>query len=169
MRAWRDEDRAPFAELNADPTVMEFLGPPQTRAESYAAVDRQMALIAKGDPAFWAVERIEGGAFMGFIGVKAITFDAPFTPGHEIGWRLAHEFWGKGYAPEGAKAAIAHCFDNYDMPCIYSITARDNVRSQSVMQKIGMARVADGDFQHPNLPRAHLLSWHVLYRIDRPA
>jgi ribosomal-protein-alanine N-acetyltransferase len=168
MRAWRDEDRAPFARMNADPQVMEFLGPLQTQVESDAGVDRQIALMEKGEPCFWAAERIEDGAFMGFIGVKRFTFEAPFTPGYEIGWRLAREFWGKGYAPEGAAAALAHCFAKYGMPHIDAITTRGNVRSQSVMKKIGMTYVEGQDFQHPNVPPDSPISSHVLYRIVRP-
>jgi RimJ/RimL family protein N-acetyltransferase len=167
MRTWREEDRAPFARMNSDPKVMEFLGPAQTRAQSDAAVDRQLALIAQGEPAFWAAERIADGAFMGFIGVKRFTFDAPFTPGYEIGWRLAYEFWGKGYASEGAGAALAYCFANYAMAHIDAITTRDNIRSQSVMKKIGMHYVEGADFAHPQLAPESPISWHVLYRIER--
>jgi RimJ/RimL family protein N-acetyltransferase len=167
MRAWRNEDRAPFARMNADPKVMQFLGPAQTRSECDAAIDRQLALIGQGEPAFWAAERIEDGAFMGFVGVKRFNFEAPFTPGYEIGWRLAHEFWGKGYAPEAAKASLAHCFSKYAMDHIDAITTRDNLRSQSVMRKIGMRYVEGGDFQHPNVAPESPISWHVLYRIER--
>jgi len=167
IRQWTESDRDPFAQMNTDPEVMTFLGPPLSRQASDDIIDRQLALTEAGEPAFWAVERLNDKAFMGCIGVKWVTFEADFTPCYEIGWRLGRSYWGQGYATEGAKAVMAIVFNRWDMPSIYSFTVVDNVSSQSVMQKIGMARVVEGDFDHPKLAKDDSLLRHVLYKIDR--
>ena len=167
LRGWHETDRAPFAAMNADPQIMRHLGPPQSRTESDASIDRQIALMAAGEPAFWAAERVADGAFLGFIGVKPISFATPFAPGYEIGWRLAHEHWGKGYASEGARAALDHAFAAYKLDVIYAITVPANLPSQAVMWRIGMTRVAGGDFDHPLLEAGDPLRRHILFRIER--
>lgn len=167
LRGWHERDRAPFAKLNIDPHVMKFLGPPLTATQNDAVIDAQMALMLAGHPAFWAVERLSDGQFMGCIGVKEVNFEAAFTPAYEIGWRLGSEFWGQGYATEGAKAALAYAFETWGMDEIYSFTVLGNVQSQSVMRKIGMTHLPEGSFDHPKLTLDDPLSCHVLYRIGR--
>ena len=153
--------------MNADPRVMKFLGPLLSAQKNDAVIDKQIELMRQGKPAFWAVERLSDKKFMGCIGVKSINFETTFTPAYEIGWRLAAEFWGRGYAPEGAKAALAYAFETWALPEIYSFTVPKNINSQSVMTKIGMKRIPEGDFDHPALLPADPLRRHVLYRIER--
>lgn len=105
--------------------------------------------------------------FIGFIGLAKPTFEAHFTPAVEVGWRLAHEYWGHGYATEGALASIQHGFEGLGLPEIVSFTAVQNCRSRAVMEKIGMHRTAEDDFDHPKLPANHKLRRHVLYRLNR--
>jgi RimJ/RimL family protein N-acetyltransferase len=167
LRDWTDADRGPFAAINADPRVTEFL-PPQDRAESDAGIDRQMALAAAGEPCFLAAERISDAAFLGFIGVKPVTFAAPFS-GYEIGWRLGAAFWGHGYASEGARAALDQAFHVLGLAEVFAITVPANLRSQAVMLRIGMERVEGGDFDHPALAVGDPLRRHVLFRVSRPA
>jgi len=168
LRAWKDKDRAPFAELNRDSDVMRYLGHAMSREQSDAAIDNQMALMNAGEPAFWATATLEEDALIGCIGVKRVTFEAPFTPCYEIGWRLAREHWGKGYATEGAKAALELGFNHWNLPIIHSFTVPANVKSQRVMRKIGMSRVEDGDFEHPSLTKDDPLLRHVLFAIESP-
>ena len=144
LRAWQESDKEPFAAMNADPMVMRYLGAPLSRQQSDEAIANQSKLMDKGEPAFWAVERRQDNHFMGCIGVKRVTFEAHFTPCYEIGWRLSADYWGQGYATEGAKAALAAVFANWNMPPIYSFTVYDNIKSQSVMKRIGMERIMDG-------------------------
>lgn len=168
LRRWEERDKAPFAELNADPAVMTHLGPPLTRAKSDAAIQAQLDLMDKGEPAFWAAALRGNDVLIGCIGVKRVTFEAHFTPCYEIGWRLAQEHWGKGYATEGAKAALDYAFAHWDMPAIHSFTVHANIKSQAVMKRIGMRRVEGGDFDHPSLEKNDPLLAHVLYVIDKP-
>lgn len=168
LRAWQEKDRASFAAMNSDSEVMRYLGPPMSRKKSDSAIDAQIALMENGEPAFWAAATMNDDMLIGCIGVKRVTFDAPFTPCYEIGWRLGREHWGQGLATEGAKAALQMAFQNWSMTEIHSFTVHANTNSQSVMKKIGMTYVEGGDFDHPNLRKDDPLLGHVLYKIDRP-
>jgi RimJ/RimL family protein N-acetyltransferase len=169
LRRWGPGDREPFAVLNADPRVTEHLPGPLSREESDAFLERIEAHFVEHGFGLWAVE-VEGLArCAGFVGLAVPRFEAHFTPCVEIGWRLAAEHWGRGYATEGARAALAFGFDVLGLDEIVSFTVPRNARSIRVMQKIGMQRDAKDDFDHPSLPAGHPLQRHVLYRIARPA
>lgn len=169
LREWRDADRTPFAELNADPRVAEHLSGPLERAASDAFVDRIVARWASDGHGLWAIERREDGRFVGFAGLAAPTFEAAFTPCVEVGWRLAPEAWGRGYASEAARAALRFGFEELDLAEIVSFTVPANLRSRAVMERIGMTRDPADDFEHPNLPEGHPIRHHVLYRLGRDA
>jgi ribosomal-protein-alanine N-acetyltransferase len=163
LRAFRDDDREPFAALNADPAVMEFFPARLTRAESDAFVDRILARWATDGHGLWAVERLEDGAFLGFTGLARLDWlDQP-----EVGWRFARSAWGHGYATEAADASLAWGFATLGLAEIVSVTTVANLRSRAVMERIGMTRDPADDFLHPNLPDGHPLRPHVLYRIRR--
>ena len=161
MRPWREEDREPFAALNADPVVMEHFPSTMTRQESDAFVDRIRAHFAEHGFGLWALEDATG--FLGFTGLQWATFDAPFNPSLEVGWRLRRDAWGKGYASEAATAAVQHGLTRVER--ITSFTALTNVRSQRVMQRIGMVRTAE--FEHPRVPEGSPIRPHVLYVAER--
>lgn len=164
LRRWSPEDRAPFASLNADPLVMEHFPAVLSREESDALVSRIEASFERRGFGVWAVEIPTITRFAGFIGLSVPAFDAPFTPCVEIGWRLAREHWGAGYAPEGARAALDFAFGALGLAEVVSFTAQGNRRSRRVMEKIGMAHDPADDFDHPSLPAGHPLRRHVLYR-----
>jgi ribosomal-protein-alanine N-acetyltransferase len=168
LRRWRDEDRAPFAELNADPAVMEHFPALLTREESDAMVDRIGTTFDEHGFGLWAAEVQETGAFIGFIGLWPTPPTLAFSPAVEVGWRLAQESWGHGYAPEGARASIADGFARLEIDEIVSMTSTTNLKSQRVMQKLGMTRDPADDFDHPMVPEGHRLRAHVLYRLGRP-
>ncbi|MFC5816245.1 GNAT family N-acetyltransferase [Nonomuraea harbinensis] len=166
MRRWRESDREPFAALNADPRVMEHFPAPMTRAESDALVDRIEQRFDEHGYGLWALEVRETGEFIGFAGLALQTFEAPFTPAVEVGWRLARSAWGHGYATEAGRRALAHGFGEAGLEEIVSITAVLNVRSQAVMRRLGMTRDPADDFDHIMIPEGHPLRPHVLYRIS---
>jgi RimJ/RimL family protein N-acetyltransferase len=167
LRGWRPEDREPFAGLNADPHVVEFLPGALSRAESDALVDRIEAGWAADGFGLWAVEVPGVSPFVGFVGLSAARFAAPFTPAVEIGWRLAPAAWGQGYATEAGRASLTFGFDDHRLAEIVSFTARGNQRSRRVMDRLGMRHDPADDFEHPNVAAGSPLRAHVLYRLGR--
>lgn len=168
LRPWRDDDVAAFAAMFDDPAVMEFLIPAKDRAAIEAIVGRVRAHFDRHGFGWWAAELRSTGAFIGFIGLSHIPFEAHFTPAVEIGWRLASAYWGQGYATEGARAALAAAFTRLGLAEIVSITVPANTRSRRVMERIGMTRDPSDDFDHPRLADGDPLRRHVLYRITAP-
>jgi len=166
LRRWRDADRAPFAALNADPAVMEFFPAPQSREASDASIDAWQAQLESRGWSNWAVELVESGEFIGFVGLSVPRRALPCSPCVEVGWRLARRFWGRGLASEAARAALGAGFERIGLAEIVSFTALGNLRSRAVMERIGM-QDAHQDFEHPGVPEGHSLRPHCLYRIDR--
>jgi RimJ/RimL family protein N-acetyltransferase len=164
LRCWRDSDRAPFAALNADPEVMAHFPEPLTRERSDHMIDLIEAEFARNDFGLWAVEVVATGRFIGFTGINEVAFAAHFTPAVEVGWRLARDAWGYGYATEAARAALSYGFDVAGLDEIVSFTSVTNLRSQAVMRRLGMSYDPADDFDHPYLPAGHRLRRHVLYR-----
>ena len=169
LREWRDPDVVPFIEMNADPVVMQFFPETYTPERTHRFVARIRESWAERGYGLWAVERKDTAGFIGYVGLWPATFPAHFTPAVEVGWRLAADQWGHGYATEAARAALAYGFDSLGLDGIVSFTSSVNVRSWRVMERLGMQRDASGDFEHPNLPEGHPLRPHVLYRIKRQA
>lgn len=169
LRRWREADREPFAAINADPDVMELLLGPIGRARSDAFIDRIEAHFDSYGFGFWAVELVGGAPLIGLLGIAHVGFEAPFTPAVEIGWRLARDTWGCGYATEGAREALRFAFDRLGLPEVVAFTAESNVRSRAVMERLGMVHDPADDFDHPKVPAGHPLRRHVLYRIQAPA
>ncbi|HEX2559007.1 GNAT family N-acetyltransferase [Phenylobacterium sp.] len=163
LRAPEDADRAAIAAMNADPRVAATLGSALTREESDAMVDRIRVHIGLNGWGFWAVERKADQAVIGLTGLLSMGEDLPPGPAVEIGWRLAHEAWGGGYATEAAAAALAWGFEHIRPAEIIAITARSNLRSQAVMSRIGMVPDPARDFDHPKLATDHPLRPHVTY------
>ncbi|XRQ14404.1 GNAT family N-acetyltransferase, partial [Actinomadura welshii] len=164
LRRWEDRDREPFAAVNADPEVMEHFPAPLTRRESDALVDTFQARFKKDGFGFWVLESAGTGEFIGFTGISAVRFPAPFAPAVEIGWRLARPAWGRGYATEAARRALRFAFDERGLGEVVSFTATTNLKSQAVMERLGMTRDPAGDFDHPLVADGHPLKRHVLYR-----
>jgi RimJ/RimL family protein N-acetyltransferase len=165
LRPWRETDLVPFAALNADPRVMEFMPKVLDRDESDAMAERIGQHFARYGFGQWVVEIPGVAECAGYIGLSHPRFEASFTPCVEIGWRLAYDCWGHGYATEGAKATLAFGFERLQLAEILSFTVPANRRSWSVMERIGMTRDPEDDFDHPVLPEGHPLRRHVLYRI----
>jgi RimJ/RimL family protein N-acetyltransferase len=164
LRPWHADDIEPFAALNADPRVMEYLPAPLSRDEAGAMIGRAQAAIDERGWGMWALE-VEGRC-IGFTGLGIPRFEAPFTPCVEVGWRLAHAAWGHGYATEAATLALRYGFDVLHLDEIVSYTTVNNLRSRRVMERLGMTRDQADDFLHPLLA-GHPLQPHVLYRLRR--
>lgn len=165
LRHWSDKDREAFAAMNSDARVMEFLPSYLGRAESDAMVDRIEEHFSEHGFGLWAIEVPDVAHFIGFTGLAVARFSAPFTPCVEVGWRLAFEYWGHGYATEAARLALGYGYGTLGLSEVVSFTAATNQRSRSVMERLGMRRDPAEDFDHPALPDGHPLRRHVLYRL----
>ena len=163
LRAWRDEDVAPFIEMSADPVVMEYLPP---AAESWVAWAR--AHWDEHGFGQWVVEVPGEASFIGVVGLAVVGYEAHFTPAVEVAWRLVRAHWGRGYATEAARASLDYGFGELGLNEIVALTVPANWRSRRVMERLGMSRSAQDDFDHPRVP-AGPLRRHVLYRLRNPA
>jgi RimJ/RimL family protein N-acetyltransferase len=168
LRGWRDEDHAPLLAICRDPRVMGHLGPLQTAGEIHAAIDRQRTSQGLHGHCFWAIERREDGAMLGFCGLKHGPHDTPIEDRIEIGWRLRADAWGRGYAREAAQASLDWGWGHLADGAIWAITTPGNLRSWGLMERLGMRRRHDLDFDHPAQPAESPLLAHVTYGIYRP-
>ena len=166
LRVWQERHRAPFAAMNADPEVMRYFPAPLSAAQSDASIDLWCGQFAERGWSNWAVQRLDSGEFIGFIGLSVPRRPLPFSPCVEIGWRLKRSAWGQGFATEGAAACLREGFERLGLEEIVSFTALVNRPSIAVMERIGL-RPAHADFDHPALPEGHPLRRHGLYRLGR--
>ena len=166
LRQWLDEDREPFAALNADPEVMRYFPSTQTRETSDRGIDKCQQDLQERGWGLWAAERLESGEFVGFIGLSIPRHPLPFMPCVEVGYRLAKAFWGCGYATEGARAALDFGFYRLALEQIVSFTALINQPSRAVMERLGMINSGE-DFDHPAIAEGSPIRRHCLYRLSR--
>jgi len=166
LRRWKKRDFPVFSTMNADPLVMEYYPDVLTETESDAMAHKFESLLAKRSWGFWAVELIKEKQFIGFVGLHKPTYELPVTPCVEIGWRLGKEYWGNGYATEGAKASLKFAFEELNLNEVYSFTSVLNKKSRSVMARLNMQNT-EANFEHPIIPKNHRLREHVLYKITK--
>jgi RimJ/RimL family protein N-acetyltransferase len=158
LRPWRDEDVAAYGQLEVDPAVMEYLLPrPDWAAQARAHWEEH----GFGQ---WVVEIPGTAGFIGVVGLNRISYPAHFTPAVEMAWRLAPAYWGQGYATEAARAGLDYGFGELGLTEIVATTVPANWRSRRVMERLGMTRAPEDDFDHPRVPQGPLKR-HVLYRL----
>ncbi|MEU2236790.1 GNAT family N-acetyltransferase [Streptomyces vietnamensis] len=162
LRRWRESDLEPWAAMNADPEVREYLGDLQTREQSDAVAALMQAEFDERGFGWWALEKRATGEFVGRAGLDVVDGTMPFT-GVDVGWRLTRSAWGHGYATEAALACLAFGFEVLGLPEILASTTVGNLRSQAVMRRIGMTRDPADDFEDPSVPEGPLRRC-VLYR-----
>ncbi len=167
LRQWRDSDLEPYAAMNADPEVMRYFPALLTQEQSKASMERQRSFIENRGWGLWAVD--VDGVFAGFTGLAVPTFEAPFMPCVEAGWRLRREFWGQGIAYRAGLQALDFGFKVLKLPQIVSFTAVVNIPSRRLMERLGFTHDPSRDFEHPSIPEGHELRPHVFYRKNAPA
>lgn len=166
LRRWTRADRAPFAGINADPEVMAYRYAPLSRRQSDELIDHEESNFERRRFGLWAVERRRDRRLLGFTGLATSDFGAPFCPAVDVGWQLARDAWGYGYATEGARAALAFAFDELGLPEVVAHTTRRNERSRAVMRRLGMTHDPADDFDGPWYPPGHPHRRFVLYRLS---
>ena len=163
LRSWKEEDFPLFAKMNKDARVMRYFPSILTAEQTESFYNRIQSEFERNGWGLYAVELKSNGTFIGYVGLHEIGFDADFTPGVEIGWRLDADYHNQGLATEAAKVVLKLA-KKKGLQRLYSFTAKQNSPSERVMQKIGMKKV--GEFEHPNLSSDSPLRTHVLYQID---
>jgi RimJ/RimL family protein N-acetyltransferase len=164
FRGWAEADIAALAAMNSDPEVMEFFPGMQSRAETEAFVVRMQQLLEALKLCYFAVDEMETGEFIGFIGLSEKTFEADFTPCIDIGWRIKRAMWNRGFATEGARRCVGYGFETLRLHRIVSMAPRVNVKSVGIMERIGMQWICD--FKHPMLKGDARLEDCVLYGVE---
>lgn len=164
FRNWKESDLSNYARLCSDPEVMRHFPSTLSLDESRKSLLSFMTHFDQKGYTYYAVETLDTSEWIGFIGLKHQTYQSPFTPAVDIGWRLLSNHWGKGYATEGAKRCLDHAFDQLGMDSIISVATQSNLPSIAVMKKIGMEFA--GTFQHQALEEYPALKDCVAYRID---
>jgi len=165
LRQWTPQDRAHFAQLNADPEVMKYYPETLSRDASNEMADKIESLISSQGWGFWALELKQDASFIGFTGLHKPQYELPVTPCVEVGWRLAREHWGKGYATEAGRAALDTAFNTLQLAEVYSFATVTNSPSIAVMQRLHM-QDTHRNFEHPVMPSTSPLREHCLYKIS---
>ncbi len=168
LRSWQAQDLDPFHAICSDPMVMATLGPVMSRNETSDLIGRVEAAEQEHGHTFWALERREDARLIGWCGVIRGR-DGPVEDKAEVGWRLASDCWGFGYASEAARASVEWLFANLPDDTAWAITHSGNQRSRAVMERLGMRYHPDLDFDHPRLAQDDRLRPHVTYSMSRGA
>ncbi len=134
LRSWRPDDLPAFAELNADPEVMRYLGDALSSEQATELAEGIHERFLQRGFGMLPVERRSDGAFLGICGINY----TPWYPDEEIGWRFAREHWGHGYATESAAAWMEWAFAELGIPRLISVTDLPNEASIAVMRRLGM-------------------------------
>ncbi len=145
LRAWRDSDRDTFADLHADPAVMEDYGGPLNKTDSDAKFARYQAAFAERGFTRWAVETLDG-TVLGYTGPMPPIANHPLGPHVDIGWRLHRFAWDKGYATEAGAMALHDAFARCGLGEVLAYTSAANLRSQAVIARLGLKRDPARDF-----------------------
>ncbi len=167
LRPWQAEDLPLFIELNQDPRVMEHFFSGKTKEEAVDYYKRIQAHFTEHGFGLNAAVLKSTQECIGFVGLAKIAAPYPMAPCVEIGWRLGYNHWGKGYATEGAKAALTDGFTRLSLAEIVAFTIPLNTRSRRVMEKLGMHHDPKDNFQHPKIPAGHPRCLQLLYRLSK--
>jgi RimJ/RimL family protein N-acetyltransferase len=168
LRGWRAEDLEPCAAMNEHPAVAEFQARPYSRVRSAAFIAAMEASFDERGYGLWVLELHGAAGFVGCAGLLEVRDELPFAPAVELGWRLARPWWGRGLATEAASAALRYAFGDLALREVVAYTARLNVRSRHVMERLAMRHDAAEDFLHPSLHPSDALAPHVVYRLSAP-
>ncbi len=163
FRNWKVDDVDLLYKLNSNEEVMRYFPSVQTKEQCAEFIIRMQKQFKKNKFCYFAVDLLGTEEFIGFVGISEQTYEIDFNPSVDIGWRLLPEFWGKGYATEGAKACLQYGFETIKLDKIISVAPTINIPSITVMKKVGMQKVKL--FNHPSLKAFPKLEECMLYEI----
>jgi RimJ/RimL family protein N-acetyltransferase len=163
LRNWREEDIEPFIRHTNTPAVMRWLGGVKTKEDHRTAFRDRIMHWQESGFTFWAVERKADAALLGFCGLKlADSAGSPIEGMLEIGWRLREDAWGQGYAKEAAIASLDFAFETLGADRVVAITFVGNEPSWGLMERLGMKRRPDLDYDDERFPE---LNPTIVYEI----
>ncbi|MEE8230266.1 MAG: GNAT family N-acetyltransferase [Qipengyuania citrea] len=165
LRDWREEDWPFFWEGTNTPGVMRWLGGVCDGAKRDAAQQRLLSYEREHGHTFWCVERRGDGAILGFCGLKRSNQAGGPLGMMEVGWRLREDAWGRGYAKEAATASLDLAFDRFDAEEVIAMTVQRNTASWGLMQRLGMRRRNDLDFDNAEFDKMDPVI--IVYSVDR--
>lgn len=165
LRDWREEDWPFFWEGTNTPGVMRWLGGVCDGAKRDAAQQRLLSYEREHGHTFWCVERRSDGAILGFCGLKRSNQSGGPLGMMEVGWRLREDAWGRGYAKEAATASLDLAFDRFDAEKVIAMTVQRNTASWGLMQRLGMRRRDDLDFDNAEFDKEDPVI--IVYSADR--
>ena len=165
FRNWQESDIEAMAAINADARVMEFFPQVQSREQTIAFIERMQKQYMEKGFCYFAVEKLEDGAFIGFTGLSEQTYTAPFTPCIDIGWRIRQSEWNQGFATEAAKRCLQFAFETLQLKTIYAVAPKVNQKSERIMLNAGMQK--QYEFDHALLADDKRLKCCALYRANR--
>lgn len=144
LRRFRPTDLDELAEVFAHREVWEFpFGRAFSRRETEQFLDAQLDEWAELGMGCWLARTRDDGRVIGYLGLSVPAFLPEILPAVEVGWRLAPDTWGRGYATEGAGAALHHAFTTLRLERVCSLPQADNTRSVRVAERLGMTRMRD--------------------------
>lgn len=147
---WRTEDLEPLAQIFAKERVWRYpFKRGWTREETHDFLNRKIDEWQHRGYSQWAVESKDQAELIGFLGLAPPDFLPEVMPTVEVGWRLDPEWWGRGLATEGGRAALQYAFEILGLREVVSIYEPENVASGRVMERLGMKRFVDTT--HPTL------------------
>lgn len=161
FRPWEPSDLEDLTRLCTDPEVMRFFPARLGLAECVELLERLIRRFEDTGLTYFAVDELEAGRFIGFLGLAHQDYEAPFNPSVDVGWRLLPEAWGRGLAAEGAARCLRHGFEDAGLERIVATCPVANAPSEKVMQRIGMER--RGTYLHPALADSPELETCVWY------
>lgn len=161
FRDWLPEDIPEMTAINADAEVMQYFPSIQDEQQTISFIKRMKNQIQERGYGYYAVDRLDKDAFIGFIGLSWQTYQADFTPCVDIGWRLKRDEWNHGFGTEGARRCLAIAFNELNIETVYAVAPKVNIKSERIMHAIGMQKV--GEFDHPLLEMDSELKRCVLY------
>ena len=165
FRNWKVSDINLLYNINSDKDVMEFFPTKPTKEETIDFIFRMQQQFQLKGFCYFAVDILETNEFIGFIGISEQTYETDFSPFVDIGWRLKKSSWNNGYATEGAKTCLAYAFNKLNLKTIFAIAPKLNVKSHSVMEKIGMKK--HSTFLHPKIDTKSKLKRCIVYKIEK--
>ncbi|QBQ41752.1 N-acetyltransferase [Sphingobacterium psychroaquaticum] len=162
FRNWDLSDIDEMHAINSDEKVMEFFPCIPTKEQTTEFIERMRKQFRDKGFCYFAVERLDNEAFIGFIGLSEQTYEADFTPCVDIGWRIKSREWNNGFASEGAARCLDYALNELKLENVYAIAPKINRKSEHIMTKIGL--VKQYEFEHPLLIKNNRLRTCVLYK-----